>query len=601
MLYFYIISFIGGIKMSYDGIVTRAVVDELKDKLVGGRVDKVYQQEKDEILIRIYNKGENHRLVISSSSNNPRMHLTKHSKENPQEPPMFCMLLRKHLIGGTILNIEQFSLDRIIFIDISAQDELGQFTENRIVIELMGKHSNIILINKENGIIMDSVKRVYEDMSRVRELTPGIEYVSPPDQDKKNPLKTSKDEFLSFFESSKNNLKIFKFFYFNYTGLSPLISREICFQADIDIDRNIASLEENDKERLFVAFTNIMSKIESNDYSPLILMDDEDNIIAFYALDLEQFGDVYKTKMDSISKILDKYYSLKDNADRINQKSNSIKKSITVKLDRAKSKLSKQKDELLESKDREKYKVYGDLISANFHAISRGVDKVELDNFYDENMKSISIPLNIKLSPVQNAQRYYKRYSKLKTANNLLLKQIPQTRNEIDYLENVITSLENSTEIYEIDEIKEELIEEGYLRSARQRKKSKKSKISKPHHFISRDNINIYVGKNNRQNDILTFKSSNRSDIWMHVQKMPGSHVIIGNNGAEIPDTTLEDAAILAAYYSKGRNSKNVNIDYTERKNVKKPRGAKAGMVIYNNFKTINVSPDKSHIRKLKK
>lgn len=587
--------------MSYDGIVTRAVVDELKDKLIGGRIDKVYQQEKDEILLRIYSKGKNQKLVISSSSNNPRMHLTQYSKENPQEPPMFCMLLRKHLIGGTILNIEQSSLDRIIFIDISAKDELGQATENRIVIELMGKHSNTILINKENKIIIDSVKRVYEDMSRVREVIPGIEYVSPPDQDKKNPLETNKDEFFDFFKISKENLKIFKFYYFNYIGLSPLIGREICFQADIDPNRVIGSLQDRDKEKLFEAFKTIMDQVKSNNFKPSILMDQDDSVIAFYALDLQQFGSVHKTEMDSMSDILDRYYSLKDNADRIKQKSNSIKKSINVKLDRAISKLVKQKEELIESKDREKYKVYGDLISANFHAISKGVDHVVLDNFYHENMKPLRIPLNIKLSAVQNAQKYYKKYSKLKTAENLLLRQIPATRNEIDYLENVITSLDNSTEVYEIDEIKEELIQEGYLKTPKKDKRKKKSKISKPHHFVSRDNMDIYVGKNNRQNDILTFKSSNRSDIWMHIQKMPGSHVIIANNGSEVPATTIEDAAILAAYYSKGKNSSHVNIDYTERKNVKKYKGAKAGLVIYDNFKTINVSPDKAHIRKLEK
>lgn len=585
--------------MSYDGIVTRAVVDELKDKLLGGRIDKVYQQEKDEILIKVYSKGENHKLVISASSNNPRMHLTKFSKENPKEPPMFCMLLRKHLIGGTILNIEQFSLDRIVFIDVSAIDELGEPTENRLIVEIMGKHSNIILINKESKIIVDSVKRVYEDMSRVREVTPGIEYVSPPDQDKMNPLISTSADFYKNFEISKENLKIFKFFYFNYTGLSPLIGREICFKANVDIDRNIGSLEDIDKERLFLSFDSLMSKIRNSDYNPTMIMDDEDNIIAFYALDLEQFGDAYKSRSNSISKTLDENYHLKDTSDRINQKSNSIKKSINVKLDRASSKLAKQKNELLESKDREKYKVYGDLISANLHNIPRGEKSVELSNFYDENMKTISIPLNIKLSPVQNAQRFYKRYSKLKTAHNLLLKQIPETQNEIDYLENVILSLENSDEIYEIEEVKEELIQEGYLKSSKKDKRSKRSKISKPRHFLSRDDIDIYVGKNNRQNDFLTFKSSNRSDIWMHVQKMPGSHVIIGNNGEEIPDSTLEDAAILAAYYSKGKNLKHVNIDYTERKNVKKFKGAKAGMVIYNNFKTINANPSKEHIRKL--
>lgn len=587
--------------MSYDGIVTRSVVNELQDALIGGRIDKVYQQEKDEILIKVYSKGENHKLVISANSSNPRMHLTKYSKENPKEPPMFCMLLRKHLIGGTVLNVEQSTMDRIVFIDISAQDELGQPTQNRIVIEIMGKHSNIILINKDDEIIIDSVKRVYEDMSRVREITPGIEYVSPPDQEKMNPLEGCKDDFYSFLSSSKENFKVFKFFYFNYTGLSPLISREICFEADIAVDRNIGSLEDDEKDRLYSAFSTVVDKVIDKNYYPIIASDEDDNIIAFYALDLNQFGDVEKTHLDSISKTLDRYYHLKDTTDRVSQKSSSLKKSISVKLDRAKSKLGKQKNELLDSKDREKYKVYGDLISANLHAIPRGIDNVELDNFYDENMEKLKIPLNIKLSPVQNAQKYYKRYSKLKTAYNLLLRQIPATQNEIEYLENVILSLDNSNEVYEIEEIKEELIQEGYIKDSKNKKKSKKSKISKPHHYLSRDNIDIYVGKNNRQNDILTFKSSNRSDIWMHVQKMPGSHVIIGNNGEEIPDTTLEDAATLAAYYSKGKNSNHVNIDYTERKNVKKPRGAKAGMVIYDNFKTISVSPTKNKIKQLDK
>lgn len=586
--------------MSYDGIVTRSVVNELQDALIGGRIDKVYQQEKDEILIKVYSRGENHKLVISANSSNPRMHLTKYSKENPKEPPMFCMLLRKHLIGGKVLNVEQSSMDRIVFIDISAQDELGQPTQNRIVIEIMGKHSNIILINKDDELIIDSVKRVYEDMSRVREIIPGIKYVSPPDQEKMNPLESCKDDFYSFLTSSKENLKVFKFFYFNYTGLSPLISREICFDADIDLDRNIGSLEEYEKEKLYSSFRSVIERVVNKDYYPIIANDEDDSIIAFYALDLNQFGDVEKTHMDSISQTLDRYYHLKDTSDRVSQKSSSLKKSISVKLDRAKSKLGKQKNELVDSKDREKYKVYGDLISANLHAIPRGIDHVELDNFYDENMEKLKIPLNIKLSPVQNAQKYYKRYSKLKTAYNLLLRQIPATQNEVEYLENVILSLENSDEVYEIEEIKEELVQEGYIKDSK-KKKSKKSKVSKPHHYLSRDKIDIYVGKNNRQNDILTFKSSNRSDMWMHVQKMPGSHVIIGNNGEEIPETTLEDAATLAAYYSKGKNSNHVNIDYTERKNVKKPRGAKAGMVIYDNFKTISVSPSKSKIKKLDK
>lgn len=577
--------------MSFDGIVTKSVVHELKNKLTGGRIDKVYQQENDEILLKIYSKGKNYKLVLSANSNNPRVHLTSYSKENPMAPPMFCMLLRKHLIGGSILNISQSSLDRVVSIDISAKDELGQPTENRIIIEVMGKHSNIILMNKQTKVIIDSVKRVYEDISRVRQIMPGIMYFDPPVQDKSDPLLTTREDFYDCLSNSNDNLKSFKFLYTNFLGLSPLISREICFDSSLDIDRTIGSLYEKEKEDLFLSFSGFMSKIKRDEFNPILILNGDKSILAFHALDIEQFGDEEKLHLESMSDVLDIYYNTKDNSDRINQKSNSLKRSISVKLDRASSKLGKQKTELLESEDREQYKIYADLISANLHSIPKGEDKIELENFYDENLSKLNIPLNIKLSPVQNAQKYYKKYSKLKNAHKLLLEQIPETQGEIDYLENVIVSIDNSTKVEEIQEIKEELIEEGYIKASKHKGKTKKNKISSPHHFISRDNIDIYVGKNNRQNDYLTFKFSNRSDIWMHVQKMPGSHVIIQSSD-EIPDSTLEDAAILAAYYSKGKDSKHVNIDYTERKNVKKPKGAKAGMVIYDNFKTINVNPN---------
>lgn len=587
--------------MSFDGIVTKAVVEELKTKLLGGRINKIYQQEKDEILLLIHNNRTNYKLVISSSSNNPRVYLTKYSKENPTSPPMFCMLLRKHLISGTILNIEQSSLDRVIFIDISSLDELGEPKEKRIVIEIMGKHSNIILINKDSHSIIDSIKRVTEDMSRIRQILPGITYKEPPVQDKSNPLESSMDEFFNFLRSSKENTKVYKFFYFNYVGLSPLISKEICFHSNIDIDRSIGSLYDEDKKSLFNSFKYFMEKAKNNDFNPVLIIENSKEAVAFHSLELNQFGIDNKIHLNSISEVLDKYYYRKDVSDRLNQKSSGIKKSIGIKLDRTINKLSKQKNELLESKDREKYKIYADLISSNLHIIPKGEEKVELENFYDENMDKLMVPLNIKFSPIENAQVYYKKYSKLKNAENLLLKQIPETKNEIEYLENVLVSIENSTEVEELDEIKEELIQEGYIKGNNKKKKNKKQKISKPHHYISKDDFNIYVGKNNKQNDYLTFKFSHRSDTWLHVQNIPGSHVIIDSKGKDIPDSTLEEAAILASYYSKAKNSKNVSVDYTERKNVKKPKNAKAGMVIYDNFKTINVDPSNNLVETLKK
>lgn len=587
--------------MSFDGIVTNAVIKELNETILGGRIDKIYQQEKDEILLNIHNKGENYRLIISASSNNPRIYLTTFSKKNPPAPPVFCMLLRKHLSGGIILNIEQFEMDRVVFIDISSIDELGFPTEKRLIIEIMGKHSNIILIDKETNKIIDSIKRVSEDMSRIRQVLPGFIYQYPPLGGKKNPLKTSREEFFTLFENENKNTNAYKFLYFNYLGLSPMIAREICFQSNIDIDRSLISIINDDKINLYVEFKNIMKLAEKGDYKPIyITANDNNDIIAFYSLDLKQYGNDNKFYFSSISSLLDNVYRKKDIMDRINQKSHSIRKSLNVKLDRAQHKLGKQKEELFDSEARDKYKVYADLISANIYKIPRGIDKIELDNFYDENMEKLVVPLDIRLSPVDNAQKYYKKYSKLKNANQLLLKQIPETEKEIEYLENVLLSLDNSTEIEELDEIKEELISEGYLKgNDKKQKKKKEEKISKPMEFVSTDNIKIYVGKNNKQNDYLTLKFSNKEDLWLHVQGMPGSHVIIKSEGRKIPDNTLEEAAILASYFSKGKSSKHIPIDYTQRKNVKKPKNAKTGMVIYDNYSTIIVDPDKKVVDRL--
>ena len=588
--------------MAFDGIVTNSVVYELNEKLIGGRVDKIYQQEKDELLIYIRNKGANYRLLLSSSSNNPRFYLTNNSKQNPATPPMFCMILRKHLTGGTILNIEQFELDRIIFIDISSRDELGRDSVKRIVIEIMGRHSNIILIDKETSNIIDCAKRVYEDMSRVRQIFPGGTYELPPLQEKANPLNLKKEEFLSFIESSDSDTPIFKFFYFNYLGLSPLVSREICFKSNVPRNTKIKNLSKGDIDSLYSSFHIFMKQVINHNFKPvLVFKENEIDVSAFYTLDIDQFSPNKKLYFDSISELLDKHFHQKDIIDRIGQRSQSIRKSIQVKLDRNLNKLEKQNEELLNSKDREKYKVYADLISANIHRMDRGLNEIELENFYDEDMTLLTIPLNVKLSPVANAQYYYKKYSRLKNANVLLLKQIPETKNEILYLEQVLMSIENSTEIEELNEIKDELISEGYIKGNNKKKKQKEKALSKPHHYKSSDDFNIYVGKNNKQNDYLTLKFAHKEDIWLHVQNMPGSHVIIETGGKDLPNTTLEEAGVLAAYYSKGKDSNNVPVDYTERKNVRKARNAKTGMVIYVNNKTLSINPLKEIVDSLTK
>lgn len=590
--------------MSFDGIVTRSVVDELRSSLLGGRIDKIYQQENDEILISIYNKGKIYKLLISASSNNPRIYLTNFSKKNPDTPPVFCMLLRKHLSGSIILNIEQYGLDRIVLIDTSSIDELGLPTEKRLVIEIMGKHSNIILLNKDKNMILDSIKRVGEDMSRIRQILPGLSYEYPPSQGKKNPLYTSKDEFIDLLNKDKENIKLYKFFYYNYTGLSPLLSKEICFRANLDIDRPIGSIGLLEKERLYHIFDEIMNDVRRDNYNPLYIDNDNEERIAFYSLELFQFGTKNKHFLASISHVLDNTYMRLDIQDRLKQKSHSMRKTIQVRLDRSKKKLAKQKEELLESEDREKYKIYADIISANIHLIPKGVKQVKLNNFYDENLALIDIPMDYKISPILNAQKYYKKYSKLKNAEKLLLDQIPETKDEIMYLENVLISIENSSEVENLDEIKNELIKEGYLKDKTRNKKKRKNdeeRLSSPDQYLSSDDFIIYVGKNNRQNERLTLKTAHRDDIWLHVQNMPGSHVIIKKDNKNIPDTTLNEAAILAAYYSKAKNGKNIFVDYTERKNVRKLSGAKPGMVIYENYSTIRVNPDLKTIKSLVK
>lgn len=589
--------------MSFDGIVTRAVVSELREKLVGGRVDKIFQQEKDEILINIRSKGTNYKLLISASSNNARFYLTDYSKVNPESPPMFCMLLRKHLSGGTILNIEQYSMDRIVFIDVSSLDELGQSSEKRLIIEIMGKHSNIMLVEKSSLKIIDSIKRVTESMSRVRQILPGIHYNYPPMDNKANPLETNKEEFLRLFKEEENNTNIFKFLYFNYLGLSPLISKEICFNANIDSKILREDLLPDQLDRLYDSFRSTMDKVIKEEFNPLYIMgDNSSSIEVFYALDLNRFNNDNKIFINSISELLHIYFKRKDIGDRIGQRSASIRKTIGVKLERTINKLEKQKLELLESKNREILKVYGDLISANIHNIKPGMETIEVENFYDEGLNMLEILLDKKISPAQNAQKYYKKYSKLKNANNLLNKEIPETEQEILYLENVLMSIDNSTEIKELNEIKEELMQEGYIKNnQRSNKKNKEEPISKPYHYISQDGFNIYVGKNNKQNDYLTLKFAGKEDLWFHVYLMPGSHVIIQRNNKDIPNTTLEEAAALAAYFSKGKDGSNISVAYTERKNVKKPKNAKTGMVIFNNFKTLNITPTKELIQSIKK
>lgn len=579
--------------MAFDGIVTRSVVHELKEKLLSGRINKIYQTEKDELILNIYSNRNNYQLLISASSNNPRFHLTTSVKDNPQNPPMFCMLLRKHLTSGRILDIRQYENDRVVFIDISSLDELGNDNTLTLAIEIMGRHSNIILFNKDTNRIIDSIVRVTEDISRVRQVLPGLNYTLPPIQDK---LSIFDIDYKTFYNTiTSTDIELYKFFYTSFLGLSPLIGKEIVFISNLKNKTKTIDLEEEDIKSLFNNLMYLSDIIRDNNYSPVYYTDSNNSIVSFYCIELKSKDNFNKFNLDSISDVIDYSFTKKDRDNRIQQKSNHIKKIVENNLERSINKLDKQKEEYIESKNRDIYKIYADLIAANYHNIVGNEESVILDNFYDENMAKIEIPLNKKLSAPQNANKYYKQFSKLKNAEILLKKQIPITKNEIDYLESLLVSINNCEDVKDLEIIESELVDEGYIKKNLKNNKKKAIIKSDPLHFKSSDGYDIYVGKNNKQNDELTLKFANKDDLWLHVQNIPGSHVIIRKaTGDDIPQNTIVEAASLAAYYSKARNSKNINVDYTEKKHVNKAKGAKPGMVFYNEFNTVSVNPKSS-------
>lgn len=587
--------------MSLDGIVLNNVCTELKETLSDCRIGKVYQPEKDEIHLTIRSHGENLRLLLSASSNNPRVYFTDFQKENPQNPPMFCMLLRKHIQGGRITDIEQLSLERILKISIESMDELGDMTTKELIVEIMGKHSNIILVDKNTEKIIDSIKRIPLSISSVRQILPGLEYKSPPSQGKANPVDIEKNDFLSLIDQGEDNVS-YKFLYQNFIGLSPLVAREICFRANIDSSLKVKELSDESKDTLFEQFKIVYSSVKNSEFSPTIIKDESDyDIVAFSSIALKQFGSLPKMHFESISKLLDYYYLTRDKIDRIKQKSNDLRKSISIKLQRAQNKLAKQKREILAASKRDKFKIYGELITANIYRLEKGQEEVELDNYYSEDNEKIKVTLDKNLEPSENAQKYFKRYNKLKTAHKVVSKELVKTEDEVSYLENILLALETSTEVEELDEIRDELTKEGYFRRSVSKRKKQVKTASKPHHYKSSDGFDIYVGKNNKQNDYLTLKFASKEDIWLHTKIIPGSHVIIKSDGAEVPEETILEAAHLAGFYSKGKMSSNVPIDYTERKNVRKPNGAKPGMVIYETNSTVYITPSVKNISKIEK
>lgn len=579
--------------MSLDGVFIKSIINELDKKLTGGRVDKIHQPDKNEIVMSIRSKGENLKLLITAAGSSPRLHLTSITRKNPMEPPMFCMLLRKHLTGARITSLRQINFDRIVEISFESRDELGTLANKSLIVEIMGKHSNIIFVNEGNTII-DSLIRVTPQVSSVRQVYPGLSYKAPPGSDKLNPLTADRQSFMEELESTNRGIFIFDFFYKNFTGFSPFISREICWLANLNESTCLGELSHEKKEELWDAFSKIRDRINENDFSFNIYYD-ENKIYGFYCLEVEYLKDFGKKSFPSSGDLLDEYYYELDNKNKINQRVASLIKSINTKIARNKKKVEKQRTELLNAESRDKYRIYGDLILANLHKRPED-NKLTVANYYDPDQKEITIPLDPKLSLSQNSQKYFKRYNKLKNAAEELEKLIDSTLSEIAYLENILFSIEECETTEDLDDIYSELIGQGLMK--------KRSKINKPKEtkpittFISSGGHEILVGKNNIQNDMITFKIAKSEDYWFHAKNMPGSHVIIRTKGDELTDEEFIEAAKIAAYYSKGKNSSTVEVDYTKKSNIKKPPNAKPGFVIYDTNYSMLVKPNIEGIKR---
>lgn len=568
--------------MSFDAIVTRALTDEFNNNYIGARVDKIYQTEKDEIMINMRSKDGSFKVLVSASSNNPRFYVSKISKENPSEAPLFSMILRKNLSGSKLVKVEQFGFDRAAQFVFSGYNEFHEEALYYLVVEIMGKYSNIVLCN-ENHKVIDAIKRVSTVMSSKREIEPGLIYERPPVFDRVSPINAN-EEALKNMMTNNADLELRDFLMRSFLGLSTEIANKILFDAAIDDKNLLKNLDENDANKFISSFIKTFEEVKEKNYSFNIYKLSERKS-AYNAINLNQYASLEKENFSSISELLDKYYYEKDQKDRIAQRSQNMRHTISANLKRAKNKLQKQKEEMLESANRETYKVYADLISSNIHKISKGLKEIKLENFYD-NMNEISVPLDQKLSAVQNAQKYYKRYQKMKQREIVLEKQIENTEDEINYLELVSDAIDRTDDVKNLDEIYFELIKNNYIKKDK-KIKNKPKKIA-IHSVDYDDTSKVYYGKNNLQNEYITFKVADKNDIWMHVKGFPGSHVVIKSGGYP-SDELLVFAAKIAAKNSKAKDSNKVDVDFTTRKNVKKHPSGKTGLVNYVNFKTITV------------
>ncbi len=574
--------------MALDGIFLSAIKDEIQG-WIGSRIDRIYQPMSQEIIILLRRPKENIKLLISANSNCARINFTKNDFSNPKKPPMFCMLLRKHLENGRLNSVSQEGFDRVINLEFETRNQIGNKVVYILSVEIMGRHSNIILYNKEDGIIVDAIKRVSSSMSSIRPILPKTKYSHVPSQKKLNILDCDSAAVVNKIVEQKDAF-LDQALTLTMEGFSPVVSRELSTGVR---DKVLGDFDINDKTIIFDRIQKLKQKIINKEYVFVVLMN-QDKPAEFSFMDINQYGESYNKKFFSTaSELLDFFYLKRDHIERLHKFSDNIINYLKSKISRAERTLNVRQRELKTFSNKNEYKKYGDLLSANLNKVSKGQTSVVVENFYDSN-KTITLKIDPDKTPIQNVQKYYKIYKKTKNAKVKLNELIIQAQNEIDFLESELDLICRTTNEEEINEIIEELREQNYYLQATNNKsksgKKAKNKI-KPFKFISSDGFIIWCGKNNKQNDILTTKKANKDDVWLHTHDIHGSHVIIFTDGRKVSDKTLEEAAVIAAYNSKGRNGSKIPVDYTEIRNVHKPKGAKPGMVIFEKQKTIFVDP----------
>ncbi len=582
--------------MPLDGIFLNQLKNEIADVIVGGRVDKVHQPAKETIVLAMRVQAGNHKLLISASASNPRLHFTSLPQDNPKSPPMFCMLMRKHLANAKLVEIRQIGLDRILHLRFETVNEFGDKVVMTLAVEIMGRHSNIILVGPDNKVV-DSIKRISDEMSRVRPVLPGMSYTLVPAPDRLSIFTAAPTEIAERIKCAPG-LPLSKALLGVLEGMSPLVCREVAHNVTRGGDTVVSELTGEQEMRLKFYLSQLSDTLREGKAHPVMLVDAAGKPKDFSYIDLNQYGHTLVCRAyDTYSGLLDSFYSERDRIDRMHQRGADLLKLLVNLSDRTARKLSTQREELKTSTEREKLKIYGDLINSNLYALEQGQNTARVQNYYEEGCPEIEIPLDVRLTPAQNAQRYYAQYRKADTAEKKLRALIAQGEAELAYFDTVFDELARASLESELSAIRSELAGEGYVRSTVRR--GMKEERLPPLKFISDDGFTILCGRNNLQNDRLTLKDSRNGDTWFHTQKIPGSHVVIITEGREVPNRTLEQAAVIAAWHSKARESGKVPVDYTQIRNVRKHPANKPGLVLYEPYQTAIVEPDRALVERL--